>query len=419
MNVFRKVSLDRLSSPEQLDQLMQVTDARGWIILSAFGVILAIAVLWGFLGTIEHDVPCSGMLVKSGGVFEVSALANGRITDLAVRVGDMVTEGQVVARMSQPELADKLLEAKAALTELKTQHAELVAHGSKDVALQSRLLAQQRQTLTQTIAAAERSASSFRETAELQARLVGEGLLTRQTELGTRRQLDQTQQQIGDGQSQLAQIAVHEQELRAQREVEVSASQTKITAQERVIAVLEREIKSDTEIVSQHTGRILEIIADQGTLVAAGDAIVTLDLTGRTVKELDVILYVPSSYGKQIQVGMPAYVSPSTVKREEFGLMVGRVTYVSDYPSTSRGMLRVLKNDKLLTALVGTDSPYEVHADLVVDEHTFSGYRWSSSQGPPLKIQSGTRAAAYIAVDSRRPIEMVIPLLREYTGLSP
>ena len=97
--------------------------------------------------------------------------------------------------------------------------------------------------------------------------------------------------------------------------------------------------------------------------------------------------------------------------------MVGRVTYVSDYPSTSRGMLRVLKNDKLLASLVGTDSPYEVHADLAVDEHTFSGYRWSSSQGPPLKIQSGTRAAAYITVASRRPIEMVIPLLREYTGL--
>ena len=118
MNVFRKVSLDRLSSPEQLDQLMQVTDARGWIILSAFGIVLATAALWGFLGSVAHDVPCSGMLVKSGGVFEVSALSNGRITDLAVRVGDMVTEGQVVARMSQPELADKLLEARAVVTEL-------------------------------------------------------------------------------------------------------------------------------------------------------------------------------------------------------------------------------------------------------------------------------------------------------------
>jgi HlyD family secretion protein len=417
MNVFRKVSLDRLSSPEQLDQLMQVTDARGWIILSAFGIVLVTAVLWGFRGSVAHDVPCSGMLVKSGGVLEVSALSSGRITDLAVRAGDLVTEGQVVARVSQPELADKLLEARVVVTELKVQHEEIVAHGSKEVALQTRLLAQQRGTLAQTIAAAQRSATAHRETVELQAKLVQEGLLTRQTVLATRQLLDQTEQQIGNGQSELVQIAVREQELRARHEQEVSASQTKIAAQERVVAGLEREAKSKGEVVSQYTGRILEIIADQGTLVGAGDAIVTLDLTGRTVKELEVILYVPSSYGKQIQVGMTAYVSPSTVKREEFGLMVGRVTYVSDYPATSRGMLRILKNDKLLSSLVGDDSPYEVHADLLVDERTFSGYQWSSSQGPQLKIQSGTRVAAYVTVDSRRPIEMVIPLLREHTGL--
>jgi HlyD family secretion protein len=417
MNVFRKVSLDRLASPEQLDQLMQVTDARGWIILSALGVVLATAVLWGFLGSVSQDVPCSGMLVKSGGVLEVSAPSTGRITDLAVRVGDTVTEGQVVARMAHPDLAEKLFEAKAVLTELKIQHESIVVHGSKDVALQTQMLAQQRATVTRTIAAAQRSATSYRETAELQAKLVSEGLLTRQTELATRHQLDQAEQQVGDGHSQLAQVAVQEQDLRAKHEKEVRDSQTKIAAQERVIATLDREMKSNTEVVSSHTGRIVEIIADQGTLVAPGEAIVTLDLTGRTVKELEVILYVPSSYGKQIQVGMTAYVSPSTVKREEFGLMVGRVTYVSDYPATSRGMLRILKNDKLLTSLIGDDSPYEVHADLLVDEHTFSGYRWSSSHGPPLKIQSGTRAAAYISVARRRPIEMVIPLLREYSGL--
>lgn len=417
MNVFRKVSLDRLSSPEQLDQLMQVTDARGWIILSAFGLVLTTAVLWGFLGSVSQDLPCSGMLVKSGGVFEVSASSTGRITDLAVRVGDLVTEGQVVARMAHPDRAEKLFDAKAVLTELKAQHEDLVVHGSKDVALQTQMLAQQRATVTRTIAAAQRSATSYRETAELQAKLVSEGLLTRQTELATRHQVDQAEQQIGDGHSQLAQIAVQELELRAKHEKEVSASQIKIAAQERVIAVLDREMKSNTEVVSSHTGRIIEIIADQGTLVAPGEAIVTLDLTGRTVKELEAILYVPSSYGKQIQVGMTAYVSPSTVKREEFGLMVGRVTYVSDYPATSRGMLRILKNEKLLASLIGTDSPYEVHVDLLLDEHTFSGYRWSSSHGPRLKIQSGTRAAAHITVARRRPIGMVIPLLREYSGI--
>jgi len=97
--------------------------------------------------------------------------------------------------------------------------------------------------------------------------------------------------------------------------------------------------------------------------------------------------------------------------------MLGRVTYVSDFPATSRGMRRVLKNDKLITGLAGSDAPYEVHADLLVDASTASKYKWSSSQGPPLRIQSGTLAVAHVTVASRRPIELVVPLLREYTGL--
>jgi HlyD family secretion protein len=417
MKAFRKVALDRLSSPEQLDRLMQVTDPRGWLILCSFGIVLTTAAVWGVLGRIQHDVPATGMLVRSGGVFEISALSNGRITDLAVRVGDTVAEGQVVGRMYQPELNDKLRDAKATLAELEDQHADIVAHGSKELALQTSLLARRRATLAQSIVAARRSARSYRQTVRLQRKLVADGLLTRQTVLGTRHQLDQARQQVGEGKSQLAQIAVEEQELRARREEEIRASQTRIAAQQRVVAGLERDMKSTSEIVSHHTGRILEIVADQGEIVAKGDTVLTLDLTGRTVKELEAVLYVPSTYGKQVAIGMPVYIAPSTVKQEEFGLMVGRVTYVSDYPATSRGILRVLKNEKLLQALVGGDAPYEVHADLIVDEHTVSRYKWSSSEGPPLRIQSGTRAAAYVTVGTRRPIEMVVPLLRRYRGL--
>ncbi len=97
--------------------------------------------------------------------------------------------------------------------------------------------------------------------------------------------------------------------------------------------------------------------------------------------------------------------------------MLGRVTYVSDFPATSRGMRRVLKNEQLVATLSGQDAPYEVHADLVVDPSTASRYRWTSSGGPPVRIQSGTLASGNIAVSTRRPVEMVIPLVKRTTGL--
>jgi HlyD family secretion protein len=279
----------------------------GWIILSAFGTVLATAVLWGFLGSVAHDVPCSGMLVKSGGVFEVSALSNGRITDLAVRVGDMVTEGQVVARMSQPELADKLLEARAVVTELKTRHAGRSWPTGPDVARRPGFSRSGRPSPRPSPQPARKSP---RRDGRAQAKLVREGLLAGPDQLATRRR-SAGGQRIGDGQSQLAQIAVPAGAARAPRRVSQPYQIAAQGARHRGAGPR----GSRTEVVSPHTGRILEIIADQGTLVAAGDAIVTLDLTGRTVKGWRWSSTCRRATASN-RVGMTAYVSPSTVKRE-------------------------------------------------------------------------------------------------------
>jgi HlyD family secretion protein len=158
-------------------------------------------------------------------------------------------------------------------------------------------------------------------------------------------------------------------------------------------------------------------MTEPGAIVGAGQPIIRLDLTGRTVKDLEAVIYIPSMHGKLIRVGMPALIAPTVVKPEEDGYMLGTVTFVSEFPATPQGMQRVLKNDKLVAGLAGGDAPYEVHADLVLDSTTQSRYKWSSSRGPALTIQSGTMIGARITVESRRPAEMVLPWLRRQVGL--
>ena len=55
-DVFRKVALDRLSSPEQLDQLMEVTTPHGWLALAGAGLLLGVAVVWSTTGTLPERV---------------------------------------------------------------------------------------------------------------------------------------------------------------------------------------------------------------------------------------------------------------------------------------------------------------------------------------------------------------------------
>ena len=46
----RKVALERMSSPEQLDQPLRVTTPKSWLALLSLIARLAVAVAWGFFG---------------------------------------------------------------------------------------------------------------------------------------------------------------------------------------------------------------------------------------------------------------------------------------------------------------------------------------------------------------------------------
>ena len=415
--IYRKVALDQLASPEQLDQLMQVTNPRGWIALAAVAAVLIVTLAWSIVGDLPEKVSGQGILIRSGGVAEVVPTTGGRVTDVAIAVGDQVTQGQVVTRLAQPQLTDQLNDAKAALAQLREDHARLTVFKAHDREIQQSYAAVQQATITQSIAANEQTLHVLAERVKVEEGLVQQGLLTRPSLLNTKEQYDQTEEKLGTLRGQLTQLGSTSLSSRNDAAQSMSVSASKIAVQEAQVAELERQLKAASEITAPYTGRILEVMTQPGQIVATGEPLMTLDLTGRTVSDLEAVIYVPSADGKRVHLGMPIQIAPSTVKQEEYGLMLGRVTYVSDFPATAPGMRRILENDKLVSTLAGQDAPYEVHADLELDAKSVSHYRWSSSGGPPLTVQSGTVAQGYVQVASQRPIEMVIPTLRRWTGL--
>lgn len=415
--VFRKVSLDRLSSPEQLDHVMQVTNPRGWLALAAIGSLLAMAIGWGVFGSLSEKVAGGGILLKSGGVFEVVSPGDGRVTDVSVSVGDSVTEGQVVAWVAQPEMSARLQEARTRLAAMRTEYERTMQFVGSDARLQAQSVAGQRQNLAQSIAADEQTLTWLAERVASQEKLVEQGLMTRATLLQTRQQYEQVREKIRSARGQLAQLDVQSLSTTNDRGRQVAGSRREIELAQLEVDKMENDLRRASRIVSPYTGRILEVMTEQGKMVGRGEPVLSLDLTGSSVKNLVAVVYVPSVHGKRIRPGMEIQIAPSTVRQEEFGMMLGKVTFVSNFPATSRGMSLTLKNDQLVQGLSGGGAPYEVHADLIVDPGTVSRYRWSSSKGPPVEIQSGTLANGLVTVDRQRPIATVLPLLRRWTGM--
>lgn len=98
--IFRKEALDRLASPEQLDQLMRVARPRTWVALAAVGLVLITALLWGIFGTIPTTVETQGVLLRRGGVATVTAPIAGAVMDVSVMSGDGVADGQELLRLA-------------------------------------------------------------------------------------------------------------------------------------------------------------------------------------------------------------------------------------------------------------------------------------------------------------------------------
>ena len=416
-NIFRKVSIDRLSSPEQLDQLLRLTSARAWIGLTAFGALIAVALVWGAFGTLQTRVHGTGVLIRTGGVFDVSTTVGGRVTDVSVRPGTHVREGQVVARIEQADLADAVAQARDRVADLRHQEAQALALASQEAGASNALRSQQRAAAAVELRSARERSGWLRERIASQQELLAQGLVTDQTVQATRRELQITLEQIERLETERDGVGAQALTDQSQRAREATQLRLQVLAAERDVERLEAQYERAIEVTAPYTGRVLEVVVNAGDLVGPGASLARLDREGRDVQSLEAVLYVPAQDGKRLRPGMPVQLAPTTFKREEFGTVRARVTSVSDFPATQEGMMRTLANANLVQALSGGAAPYEVYASLELDPDTPTGYAWSSSGGPDATLQSGTVAAATVAVEQQRPLALVIPALRRWTGV--
>ncbi len=401
-----------ISSPAELDTLLQVISPLGWISICAIGVLILAAIIWGFIGNISTRVEGNGILIKTGGVFDVTALGSGQISDLRMEVGDIVQKGQVVARIAQHEIMDKIDKNRALLKELQKEYKEVGEFGSKDLKMQKELNDNERISTENKIKILEERVKWFKEKINIHEKLHSEGLITKQTYVNTRHDYEATKNEIEETRNILMQLTDEELKLKFQRKQELYSVEQKISETEREFGLMEDNLYLKSQIISPYTGRILEVMVDEGSHIDEGASILSLELVGKEIQALKAVIYLPASEGKKVRIGMKSQISPTTVKREEYGFMFGNVMSVSEYPATFRGMMRILKNEELAQSFSASGPPIEVSVHLVPSDKTISGYKWSTPKGPAMVNFTGTPCSVSITISEDRPIGLVIPLLK-------
>jgi HlyD family secretion protein len=477
--LFRQEALERLSSPEKLDQMMQVVSPKAWLPLTTIGLLVAVGGVWSVVGRIPLTVTGQGVLIQPRSVVPFQALSEGQISTLTIEPGDRIRKGEVIGTLDQSKLKQQLQQEQTKLAELLTQNQETNQLQDQGIALKRQNIAQQRATLQENLRNAEAFSPILREKSldalaqqreniqqriqqsqallptlqqrfEVRRRLQQEGAISQDTVLQAQQQYLESQTQLADLEAQLKQLDRQETEAEAQylqnlnsvkdiknqlqnlnvqeaelaqQDVEKSLDKTnQIQETKRRIAQLELNVAQSSKIISPYNGRVLEVAVVPGQAVNAGTRLGSIETEDRNSKLVSVV-YFADKDGKQVKPGMTLQVTPSMVKRERYGGIVGEVTHITPFPVTNQDMSAIIGNENLANSLVeqisatGSGAPVQVFAELQPDPTTISGYQWSSSDGPSLQISPGTTAQVRVKIGTLAPISYVIPILRSLTGV--
>ncbi|SHJ99482.1 NHLP bacteriocin system secretion protein [Desulforamulus aeronauticus] len=436
--IFRKVALDRLSSPEELDQRLTVVSPIGWMALVAVGLLILAGLLWGIFGRISDKAVGSGIIISGGGITGVAHHAAGQVTDVSVRDGDRVFKGQVIARIEQTGLAAEINKSKenlAAAKKIDLDKLELSGN-QLTINLYSQFSEIYRDYLTAQANVNTQKKHYESEKANNENELE---LAKAQYEAGLRKynnyktlydqgavsqdELIEVEQEYMNRVYNTKKYKLNELPLAQLKEAEAAFAAQKqrlkytitvyIADLENNIQKMQRDLLNNNDVIAGVSGRVLEMKLKKGDMLQAGGVICTIAEENEQTDSLEAILYVPVEKGKRIIPGMAVNISPSTVKKEEEGFMLGNVVSVSEYPASSQRMALTLGNPDLVQQLSGNNATIEVRVKLIMDSGTISGYKWSTPQGPAIVIDDGTFCNGEVKVEQKRPISMIIPFIKK------
>lgn len=412
--LYRKVALERLSSPDRVDALLGLRrPPTPWIWASAALAVIA-ALYWGIAGRVEHKVAGRCILISPSGVAEISAAAAGRVSNLAVRVGDKVVPGQELGRVVREDLFEQIEQAVARLAELERRQKEIARFGALAGSQTQKAGSAEHASIDEQVRLATERAKALEQRLAVEGGLAAQGLITRQTILDTEQALAGQILERERLRDRAKQVALQKEEEDRQRNRERVSIEFQVNEARRNLGALRDMERQTAPIVSPYAGRVIEVKAHNGVSVGYGAEILQLERSAEDAVSIEAALYLPGGEGKLVAADMPVELVPDYVKRQEFGFLRARVLQVSEYPTSIPGMRPLVQNDNLLKELSGTHAPIFARARL--DQTANGSFVWSAAAFKPPAVRSGALCHAEVTVGTRRPIELLLPALRSGLG---
>ncbi len=98
--LYRKSSLEKLSSPEQLDKAIVVSSPLSWIVIvGVFGIIVAV-IVWSIIGRVPVVVEATGIITAPENISSIYSDNSGELVAMHKTKGDNIQVGDVIATIN-------------------------------------------------------------------------------------------------------------------------------------------------------------------------------------------------------------------------------------------------------------------------------------------------------------------------------
>lgn len=421
-SIARPEAMSQFSSTEQLDQRLVVVRGAAWLLLLLAAALVALALVWGFLGQVPRTIDGQGIIVPrdTRPVEVMSASAYGGVVELIVPEYGDVKAGDPIVRLDNEDLNIALAIARRHLADLQAQDRTLTT--SEDQILAKRKssrdeqIAMSRTIIDQTNELVE----MFQEEVKAIEVLVKDRLLPRSQLVSTRSSLYSSMQQVIQQQTQEAQVNIEFQSLvNTTQQSRLNRMQAIAGARDDVKSA-ETKIATSTIVRAPISGRLLEYAVDLGSALQAGTMITSIRPRGQSKDTpIEVIAFVPFGLGKEIRTGMPVQVSLSYAKPSRYGYIEGVVDRVGEFVAGVSAEIQLGSSALAQSVAKDLGPVLEVVVKIEMDPDTASGLSWTSGRGYPKSIDFPSLCGIRVITAEDRPMDLVVPWLKNTIGLDP
>jgi HlyD family secretion protein len=413
-SLYRDSALRRLSSPQQLNHCLSVASPANWLVLAALLLLFGATAAWSWKGTVTHTGAGQGILIGAGGLVSINAPGSGQVVAVAVKPGDQVRGGQLIARIGNPVLAEQVRLAEMARADAERQAENNLRLRLRTADFQIHARDTERESLEREIAEREHRTVFAAEQVANHEKLYAEGLTPKSTLVAAQENLAAIQADIARHHAKIEQLRAESFTAQADVARAESDERGRIAELDRRLDGLRQELRQATRAAMPYAGRIIEVKTYPGAMVAAGTPLVTIQPAG---DELEALVYLPSQQAKHVKTGMDVQLSPGNTRPEEQGYIRATVLAVAPFPVSPLAVTRKLENEALTSALTGGGPVTEVRIALRRDPADASGYQWSSRRVPRAAVSAGALCTARIVIAKQRPMTLALPALKEALGI--